>query len=147
MPRRDVSIESILTGSQSKSFRALNAHLFPPMGGLPDAVAQPDAVRVGRGTHRSPEEGAAGVAQRGRRRGAGTRGRPVLRVHLVAFRRLGRELDDDNLRGGLKFLRDAIADWLELDDGERTIAWEYTQASTRGREGVAVRFEIIAGPA
>ena len=63
---------------------------------------------------------------------------PVLRVHLIAFRRPGRELDDDTLRGGLKLLRDAIADWFGLDDSQRVIAWEYSQAETRGRAGVGV---------
>ena len=79
-----------------------------------------------------------------RRRGARSPAGPVLRVSLVVFRRCGHELDDDNLRSGAKFLRDAIAGWFGLDDSERTIAWEYAQAPTRGSPGVAVKIEFIA---
>lgn len=93
MPRRDASLDSILAGSQSKSFRALNAHYYPAVGGLPCAVPQPDALREREGENRGAQEGAARMAKcRGRRRNAPAGG-PCLRVHLVAFRRVGRELD------------------------------------------------------
>ena len=62
----------------------------------------------------------------------------------MLFRRTGRELDDDNLRGGSKHLRDAIADWLGVNDNERWVEWSYSQHHTRGREGVGVKIEAIA---
>lgn len=36
-------------------------------------------------------------------------------------------LDDDNLRGALKSIRDGIADWLGVDDKDPRITWEYDQ--------------------
>lgn len=75
--------------------------------------------------------------------GRGSRTNPVVRVHLISFRRVGRPLDDDNLRAGCKALRDAIAAWLGLDDNEQFIAWEYSQHETRGREGTGVKIEAI----
>lgn len=66
---------------------------------------------------------------------------PLLRIALISFRR--RELDRDNLIGGFKPLRDAIARWLNLDDSDRVIEWEYGQQKTSGLEGTAVRIERI----
>lgn len=37
------------------------------------------------------------------------------------------ELDDDNLRGALKAVRDAIASWVGTNDRDPLIAWEYGQ--------------------
>lgn len=61
----------------------------------------------------------------------------------MSFRRPGRPLDDDNLRAGCKAVRDAIAAWFGLDDGERWIVWDYSQLETRGRVGLAVKIEAI----
>lgn len=48
-------------------------------------------------------------------------------------------LDDDNLAGALKSTRDAIADWLGVDDKDSaTVLYEYTQR--RGPWGVRVTF-------
>lgn len=55
-------------------------------------------------------------------------------------------MDSDNLAGGLKYLRDAIAESLGLDDADRFIVWEYHQVETRGAEGVAVKIEPIRPP-
>ena len=66
---------------------------------------------------------------------------PVVRVTLISFRR--RELDDDNLVGGFKPMRDAIARWLGLDDSQRIIDWQYGQIETKGRTGTAVKIEQI----
>lgn len=50
-------------------------------------------------------------------------------------------LDDDNLRGSLKFVRDAIAKWLGLDDRDPRIEWRYGQE--RGQRGFyAVRVTV-----
>lgn len=58
-------------------------------------------------------------------------------VSLVCFRR--RALDDDNLIGGCKALRDAIAGSLGIDDGDKRIRFEYSQQVTSGPVGTAVR--------
>lgn len=51
---------------------------------------------------------------------------PVV-VHLT--RVAPRALDDDNLRGAFKAVRDAVAEWLGADDRPGSgIRWEYAQA-------------------
>ena len=55
----------------------------------------------------------------------------------MAFRH--RALDDDNLTGGLKPLRDAIATTLGLDDGDPRLKFTVHQCVGRGPEGVLVR--------
>ncbi|QRK06038.1 hypothetical protein JQX13_38825 [Archangium violaceum] len=39
-----------------------------------------------------------------------------------------RQLDDDNVRGALKSVRDAVATWLRVDDASPLVRWEYLQA-------------------
>lgn len=51
-------------------------------------------------------------------------------------------LDDDNLTGALKSVRDAVATWLGVDDRERTTV-RYRYAQTRGAWAVGIEF----GPA
>jgi len=65
---------------------------------------------------------------------------------LIRLIRFGaRKLDDDNLPGALKFVRDAVADWLipgllpGRADGDPRLKWEYEQIA--GEPGV--RIEII----
>lgn len=41
--------------------------------------------------------------------------------------RYGRRLDDDNLRGALKAVRDGVAEWAGIDDGSPRWRWEYGQ--------------------
>ncbi len=49
-------------------------------------------------------------------------------------------LDDDNLRGALKAVRDGIADALQVDDRDPRVTWRYDQQ--RGAEyGVMVEME------
>lgn len=109
----------------SEAFKRLNPHLFgvgamastkPKPGGLSTAPAK-DAVEK--------------------------RGSFSLVVCLVSFRR--KLLDDDNLSGSCKHLRDAIAASLGLDDGDKRIRWEYGQVETRGLTGVAVRIDYCGG--
>jgi hypothetical protein len=142
--RSHASLDHILAGSKSTSFRRLNAHLFAgaAVGGPSGSVGQSDAVRIGGNSNCGTETSPARVGK-SRSRGARSARGPVLRICLVVFRRGGHEIDDDNMRSGAKFLRDAIAGWFGLDDSERTIAWEYAQAQTRGRPGVAVKIELI----
>jgi hypothetical protein len=52
-------------------------------------------------------------------------------------------IDDDNLIGGLKHLRDAVAKSLGVDDGDPVIKFQYNQTETRGREGVIVHIERL----
>lgn len=49
-------------------------------------------------------------------------------------------LDDDNLRGSLKAVRDQVAAWLGVDDRSPLVKWEYGQRRTR-EWGV----EVVAG--
>ena len=42
-----------------------------------------------------------------------------------------RKLDDDNLRGAMKAIRDGIADALGIDDGDDRVKYEYDQAVGR----------------
>jgi len=64
-----------------------------------------------------------------------------LRITLV---RVGpRRLDDDNLAGAMKHVRDGIADSLEIDDGDETQAvWSVAQEQgVQGEYSVLVRIE------
>lgn len=70
--------------------------------------------------------------------------RPILAVTFVAFVR--RLRDDDNLTGGLKFLRDSVAHSLGIDDADPRVIWQCRQVETRGAEGTLVRIEeIVSG--
>lgn len=51
-------------------------------------------------------------------------------------------LDDDNLRGSLKSIRDGIADALGVDDRDHRIIWHYSQA----RGPYSVQIELTATP-
>ena len=42
-----------------------------------------------------------------------------------------RALDDDNLRGALKGVRDEVARWLGVDDGSSEVRWVYAQRQRR----------------
>lgn len=74
--------------------------------------------------------------------------RPLLLAHLrlrVTLTRLGaKALDDDNLAGAFKAVRDAVAHHLGVDDGPRgPITWAYTQeAHRRHRLTPGIRIEI-----
>lgn len=50
-----------------------------------------------------------------------------------------RKLDSDNLAGSAKAVRDGIADWLGLDDGDERITWKYSQ---RQESQYGVRIEV-----
>lgn len=50
----------------------------------------------------------------------------------ITMTRLGpRRLDDDNLRGALKGVRDGIADRLGVDDGGELVEWRYGQGKAK----------------
>lgn len=55
----------------------------------------------------------------------------------VTLTRLGpRKLDDDNLQGALKHVRDGVADYFGRDDGSDFYSWSYAQE--RGNYGVRI---------
>lgn len=58
-----------------------------------------------------------------------------------------RYFDSDNATIATKAIRDEIADWLGVDDGDRRVLWEVDQTLTRGRPGVcvAIREAVDAG--
>ena len=62
---------------------------------------------------------------------------PIVRMGLpltVMLTRISpRALDDDNLRGALKSIRDGIADRLGLDDRDERVTWRYAQAKGKER--------------
>lgn len=54
--------------------------------------------------------------------------RVALPVVVELVRVAPRALDDDNLRGALKAVRDGVADWLGVDDRDARVEWRYAQA-------------------
>lgn len=58
---------------------------------------------------------------------------PKLRTPAtVLMTRLGpRTLDDDNLQGACKHVRDGIADRLGVDDGDGSVSWLYAQERSK----------------
>lgn len=67
---------------------------------------------------------------------------PLLVVKLT---RLGpRELDTDNLAGSMKAVRDALADWLRVDDATPLVRWEYAQE--KGPPGIRVEVTAVPQP-
>lgn len=68
---------------------------------------------------------------------------PPVRVQLTRI--APRRLDDDNLRGALKAVRDGVADYLNIDDGDARVTWEYAQATSPKPREYAVRIRILEG--
>lgn len=53
-----------------------------------------------------------------------------------------RKLDDDNLRAAAKSVRDGVADWIGIDDGDPRIEWRYEQERGKPKEySVRIRIE------
>jgi crossover junction endodeoxyribonuclease RusA len=75
-----------------------------------------------------------------RMRLAGVRGWPPPLPVTVTFTRVGpRALDDDNLAGSFKAVRDGAADALGVDDGSDEVQWLYVQE--KGAYEVRVKVE------
>jgi hypothetical protein len=55
-------------------------------------------------------------------------------------------LDGDNLAGSFKATRDAVAEWLEVDDADPRVTWAYAQGRSGKRSGYAVSI-VIRWPA
>lgn len=106
----------------SNEFKRLNPHLF---GVGPVAATEPKPNRGSITAPAHPVEKRSSFS---------------LVISFVAFRR--KLLDDDNLSGSCKHLRDAVANSLGIDDGSNLIRWQYFQCETRGQTGVAVKIEL-----
>ena len=109
--------------SRSESFKKLNPHLA--LAGLQNPIAQSKPARPL-------------VEQKKASHGSGAG--PRYRVAIISLRK--RILDDDNLRGGAKQLRDLIAARLGIDDAEKFVEWEYGQVKSDG-EGTIVKIERL----
>jgi hypothetical protein len=97
---------------------------FRPVAGLPAAIGQRHVVV------KSPKGD------------ANEKGIPrSVVVSFVCFR--SRPCDDDNLQFGCKWIRDAIANSLNIDDGHKRFKWQYGQLQTNGPEGVSVTIQIL----
>ena len=73
--------------------------------------------------------------------------RPELPVVVTIERESAGTLDDDGLRSALKSVRDAIADWLDVDDGDvGRLRFAYRQRkSKRGEHAVTITIETKRG--
>ena len=64
---------------------------------------------------------------------------------VVRLTRYGvKTLDDDNLAGALKGVRDGIAEWLGVDDGDRSRVQYLVEQITSPRELTGVEVEVFA---
>lgn len=77
----------------------------------------------------------------GRKRGNRKHQPPEIIVTMTAM--IPRYFDDDNLAGALKPIRDEIADWIGIDDGDGRIRWECGQVGTQGEPGVMVKVQRV----
>jgi hypothetical protein len=66
----------------------------------------------------------------------------MLPATVVLTRVAPRKLDGDNLQSGFKAVRDGVADWLGVDDGNGLVDWQYAQRSGKPSE-YAVEIEVI----
>jgi hypothetical protein len=114
----------ILNWQVSEATRKRNPHLFG-LGPVPTSEPK-------RNRRRKPQTTDANQ----------TRGSFRLVVSLIGLRRI--PLDDDNFSGSsIKQIRDAIAESLGLDDGDKRLRWQYQQCQTAGAEGLIVKIEIL----
>lgn len=63
---------------------------------------------------------------------------------LVVLTRIGpRRLDSDNLAGSAKAVRDGVADWLGVDDGDESkVLWAYEQRTGAYAVEVALQWPV-----
>lgn len=63
---------------------------------------------------------------------------------VITLTRSGpRQMDSDNLAASAKHVRDGIADWLGVDDGDPALVWRYAQE--RGPYGVRIEVRREVG--
>lgn len=66
--------------------------------------------------------------------------RPPLPVTVTLTRQGSRLLDSGNLESSFKHVQDAVASWMQVDDGDRgSVSWEYEQCL--GLSGTFARIE------
>ncbi len=71
-------------------------------------------------------------------------GKPPAPPITVTLTRLApRKLDGDNHQRAEKAVRDGVADWLQIDDGDDRVTWQYEQEKASKR--YAVRIEVREG--
>lgn len=65
------------------------------------------------------------------------------RVRVTLTRVNGGTMDDDNLKGALKGVRDEVASgWFKRDDADPRFEWVYAQEPGRGPAAVRITFEV-----
>lgn len=123
--------------SGSNDFKRLNPHLYP-LAGLSNTKPEHDAVATAAAPSGGKTALQGGVDEN-------RSGKPSVLVRITSFRR--KTLDFDNLIGGSKSLRDAIAMTIfpnEPDpDADHLIQWEILQVKTSGRTGTVVMVEEL----
>lgn len=126
---------------KAKGFvRAANGEWYKPkpprigVGGLHPGQPEQGLRRALQQYHKTPEARPRRVVD-----GSG----PVVRCTFIYCSGAGRQ-DFANRAQGFKQLQDAIAESLNLDDGDSTIEFEYEQIRTRGRRGTIVKMEMLA---
>ncbi len=63
---------------------------------------------------------------------------------IIRLTRIGRKMDSDNLAGSMKAVRDGIAYWLDIDDGDDRITWRYDQVKPgKDKLGVIVTLQEL----
>lgn len=58
---------------------------------------------------------------------------------VITMTHVGPKMDDDNLAGAFKGIRDKVAELLGVDDGDGQVTWKYDQRP--GKPGVEIRIE------
>ena len=155
------AVRESLTAEQWARLEAINPHLAAPVararqrGELVEAHAHRDGPRVtvaakGLRLDATPNARAhwtATATKRARERQVITRAlagiTPPAGPWRVTITRIGpRPMDDDNRTAAAKGVRDAIAAWLGVDDGDSCVAWEVRGEVARD---YAVRITIEGG--
>jgi hypothetical protein len=142
-------------------------HLFPPEEGSMTRAAAPaheaklpprDALVLEAPIRIESEANKRGHWAKGAKRAKGQRWtialllraelkrapQPPLEVRLVRI--APRRLDGDNLQRALKAIRDGVADWLGVDDGDPRLTWLYDQGAGAPKYyGVRVEVRRLGG--
>lgn len=65
---------------------------------------------------------------------------PITVLFMRVYPSQGKPMDDDNLVGSFKYIRDAIAELFGVDDKDKRIKWECGQKKVKGADyGVHVK--------
>lgn len=65
----------------------------------------------------------------------------TLPVTVQLTREAARAMDTDGLAASFKGVRDAVAEWLGVDDADPRVRWEYAQTKAKG---FAVTIELMS---